>query len=427
MTPFSLLPARGSRRLQAHVNRRLWISVGLASVLGSGLMAVVAGVLALSTAASAVNQQIEREESALSVFMTSFRPLYQLQRALQNAVTQDRIDQAMVVDQRGVVLASSDQALVGLPFEQVLALPSHAVLRLLYSDCPTASVLHSCLKQERQRFLGWLPWLGGDKLLVAHPYPLALEGVSRFGDRATLVTVVDLEHERRNALVFVLAAFGWGLLPMFASCLGLALIVRRALLPELINLAQVDPLSGIYNRRAFMEAASFRLRRAQELNQPVAIALIDIDFFKKINDTYGHDAGDRVIQAVTGLLQRAVRSSDVVGRLGGDEFVLLVQLHGDAALQACQRILEAVGEASIDLGEDVSAGAVSVGLSIGIAASDGAGGYVLQDLMEAADAALYVAKDRGRRQVVYLEGEMRSSAVAGTRLRPVEGWQIRGL
>lgn len=417
---------RPPQHLQARVNRSLWTSAFLATVLGAGLMAVVAGVLALSTAARQVHEQIEREESELSVYLTSYRPLHQLQRALQNAASFDRLDSALVVDQRGVVMAAADQALVGLPLQKVLELPDQALLRLLYSDCPTASVLHSCLAQERQRFLGWLPWLGGEAAMAAHPYPLALEGIGRFGDRATLITVTDLQRERADALLFVLAVFVWGFLPLFGSCLGLAWIVRRSLLPELLNMAQVDPLSGVFNRRAFMETASLRLRRAMDLNQPMAIALIDIDFFKKINDTYGHDGGDRVIRAVTDLLQNAVRSTDVVGRLGGDEFVLLLQLHGDAAAQTCQRILESLSEARIDLGDDAAAG-VSVGLSIGVAATDGPGGYALQTLLEAADAALYVAKDRGRRQVAHLEGEMRGSAIRGSRLRPVEGWQIRGL
>lgn len=426
MSLVSLPSVRQPQHLQARVNRSLWGAVGLAAVLGSGLMAVVAGVLALSTAARQMHDAIEREELEISIYLTSYRPLHQLQRALQNATSFDRLDSALVVDQRGVVMASADQALVGLPFQQVLALPDQARLRLLYSDCPTASVLHSCLAQERQRFLGWLPWLGGEALLAAHPYPLALEGIGRFGDRATLITVTQLERERREALMFVLAVFAWGLLPLFGACLGLALIVRRSLLPELMNMAQRDPLSGVFNRRAFMETAALRLSQAAALNRPMAVALIDIDFFKKINDTYGHDAGDRVIREVTTLLQKAVRSTDVVGRLGGDEFVLLVQLHGQEAHQACQRILESVSEARIDLGVHDAAG-IQIGLSIGVAATDGPAGYPLQNLLEAADAALYVAKDRGRQQVVYLEGEIRGSAIRGGRLLPVEGWQIRGL
>ena len=427
MNAIPVFSVRAPQHLQGRIHQRLWMALAGAAVFGSGLMAVVAGVLALSTTQQQVHAQIERDEADISVYLTSYRPLYQLQRALQNATTDEGLDQALVVDQRGVVLAAADQALVGLPLPQILALPDQAVLRWLYSDCPSPSVLHGCLLQERQRFLGWLPWLGGDVALAAHPYPLALEGAGRFGDRATLITVTDLSRERQAALSFVLAVFALGLLPLLAGCLGLVLIVRRALLPELLNLAQVDPLSGVYNRRAFLEAASLKLRRAAELKEPMALALIDIDFFKKINDTYGHDGGDRVIQAVTVLMQKAVRSTDVVGRLGGDEFVLLMQLPGDLAAQACGRLLDAVAGAQIEMG-DASTPDIIVGLSVGVASSEGPGGYALEDLMEAADAALYVAKDRGRRQVVYLEGEMRDLAVGGgARLRPIDGWQIRGL
>ena len=214
-----------------------------------------------------------------------------------------------------------------------------------------------------------------------------------------------------------------GLLPLMAGCLGLMLRLRQRLIPELLRLAQVDALSGVLNRRAFLETAADLLARAHQTEQTVTLALIDVDFFKQINDTYGHDAGDQVIRQVSELLRHSVRSADLVGRLGGDEFVLLVQLPGEAATQMMQRMLELVRSTDMGVCEEQP---VCVTLSVGLAGSSGHAGYVLSDLMTAADAALYVAKDRGRAQVVNLELEMEQSRL-GRRTTPRLGdWQIRG-
>ena len=110
-------------------------------------------------------------------------------------------------------------------------------------------------------FTGPLPWIGGDVALAMRPYPLALEGVGRFGDRATLITVTDAHQAGRDALLYTLTVFLAGLLPLMAGCLGLMLRLRQRLIPELLRLAQVDALSGVLNRRAFMETAADLLQR----------------------------------------------------------------------------------------------------------------------------------------------------------------------
>jgi diguanylate cyclase (GGDEF)-like protein len=154
----------------------------------------------------------------------------------------------------------------------------------------------------------------------------------------------------------------------------------------------------------------------------MAMALIDVDFFKQINDTHGHDAGDQVIRQVSELLRLAVRSTDLVGRLGGDEFAILVQLQGDAATQMLERTRELIHGTPITTEDGQS---MNVNLSVGVASTAGQAGYDLSALMGAADAALYVAKDRGRSQVVNLESE----TLAGRRRRS-DGfgyWQVGGI
>jgi len=309
-----------------------------------------------------------------------------------------------------------------LPLPHVLQLPNQHHLRELFAECPSTSTLIACLTRDEVVFHGPLPWIGGDVLMTMRQYPLALEGGGRFGDRASLITITNVRAARTEVLAFVLQVFVAGLLPLGAGCVGLMLQLRRVLIPELLRLAQIDALSGVYNRRAFTEAAEELLRRAQQAERPMAVALIDVDFFKQVNDTHGHDAGDQVIRQVSELLRQAVRSTDLVGRLGGDEFAILVQLPGDAATQMLERTRQMINATPVSTAEGQQ---VQVNLSVGVTSTAGQAGYSLDGLMGAADAALYAAKDRGRGQVVNLESD--SQAARGRRSESFGYWQVGGL
>ena len=408
--------------LSQRVNRQLWLDMLLAATGASALMAVVAGTLVLSQAAQQLRRDAVGLQRQLSVGLTSYEPLYNLQRRLQAAATAEEVESALVVDQRGLVLASSNGALVGLPLPYVLQLPQQRHLRRLFADCPSTSSLIACLTRDEVIFAGPWPWIGGEVLMTLRQYPLALEGSDRYGDRASLITITSVQTAHTNALIFVLQVFVAGLLPLGAGCVGLMVQLRRALIPELLRLAQIDPLSGIFNRRAFSEAAEAALQRGQQTQRPLALALIDVDFFKQINDTHGHDAGDQVIRQVSELLRVTVRGTDLVGRLGGDEFAILAQLPGEEAAQMLERIRNTVHSTPIPTGEGQH---VQVNLSVGVASTAGHGGYGLAELMGAADAALYVAKDRGRGQVANLEIDLQR----GRRRRPESFgyWQVGGL
>jgi len=409
--------------LRGRVYQSLWIEMALAAMAASALMAVVSGVVVLNQGSRQLRHASAEVQRQLSGSLTSYTPLYNLQRQLQESTSSRTVLSALVVDQRGVVLAASNNALVGLPITHVLQLPNQAQLRPLFRECPSASSLLACLTREALVFQGPLPLIGGQDLLAMQPYPLALEGMGRYGDRATLITVTDGRQAGREALKFTLTVFLAGLLPLMAGCVGLMLRLRLRLIPELLRLAQVDALSGVYNRRAFMETAQSLLSRAMQSEQPMALALIDVDHFKQINDTYGHDAGDQVIRRVSELLRASVRSTDLVGRLGGDEFVILVKLPSDKATAMLERTLALVSGTDMQIAENEP---VTVTLSMGVMASDSQAGYDLPALMTAADAALYVAKDRGRAQVVNLELEAQRSR-AGLRPRPRVGeWQVWG-
>ena len=412
--------------LSGRINRRLWLEAALAATASSALMAVVVGFVVLSQSARGLERQGEALQRQLSVGITSYQPLHDLQRLLQQAASSREVESALVVDQRGLVLAASNNALVGLTLPHVLQLPNQALLRELFRDCPTTSTLLTCLTRQEMVFHGPLPSVGGDALMAMRQYPLALEGVGRFGDRATLITILDTKTVSRQALVLVLQVFLAGLLPLLGGCVGLMLQLRRELIPELLRLAQIDALSGIYNRRAFSEAAVAFLARAQQAGLPMAMALIDVDYFKQINDHHGHDSGDQVIRDVSELLREGLRSSDLVGRLGGDEFAILVQLTSWEATQMLDRTRQLIHATPIPTREGK---VVQVSLSIGLASTACEAGYDYAALMRAADAALYLAKNGGRGQVVNQEEDRPVSSVlpAVSTSTSGEGWQIGGI
>jgi len=416
----SAVPGAGSLRggqLQGRVHQSLWLEMVVAATVASALMALVAGAVVLRHERTHLGEETEAVQRQLSASLTSYEPLHNLQRQLQQASSGQRVQMALVVNEQGRVLAASNNALVDLSIVQVLQQPALGPLRALFSDCPRHASA-ACLGRDRRLFLGPLPAIGGEAVLMRRQYPLALEGMGRFGERGTLITIGDAGPSGRLALSQALWVFLASLVPLMLGCAGLMLRLRARLIPELLALAQVDALSGVYNRRAFAEAADVILRQAEAVARPVAVALIDVDHFKRINDSLGHEAGDRVIQRVSELLRNALRGADLVGRIGGDEFVILLELPDEAATQVLRRILETVRGSAIAVHAQQP---VQVTLSVGVATSLGPGAYAMEELMAAADAALYVAKDRGRNQVVNLELEARCSPEAALRR---EEWPI---
>ncbi|MEB3200381.1 MAG: GGDEF domain-containing protein [Synechococcaceae cyanobacterium] len=415
-------PRRIERRqglLRGRVHQSLLLEMVVATTVASALMALAVGSVVLRHQLRIMTTALEASQRQLSASLTSYEPLHNLQRQLQQASSAREVELALVVTENGRVLAASNNALVGQRLDQLLQQPDLQLLQRLFRQCPRPESLHSCLGSDTRLFVGPLPWIGGTALLARRQYPLALDGQHNYGTRATLITINDAQAPGREALILTLSVFLVSLPPLMVGSAGLMLRLRARLIPELLGLAQLDALSGIYNRRGFEEAASEQLHQAQAAGLPMSIGLIDVDHFKRINDTHGHDAGDLVIQEVSDRLRRTVRGADLVGRLGGDEFVILLQLPGEEASQAMQRILEEIRQTHIRLkGED----SVQVTLSVGVADSRGRGGHRLAELLAEADAALYVAKDRGRNQVVNLEQEAHHFA-AGTHR---DGWHFHG-
>ncbi|MEH6685418.1 MAG: diguanylate cyclase [Qipengyuania sp.] len=220
-------------------------------------------------------------------------------------------------------------------------------------------------------------------------------------ERAALATRTAIAQSRAIAnerYQYMLA--GIGLLLLWLSILA-TVYVRKALAREhavrreLEQLALTDPLTGLPNRRAFMKALTRSMARAElDRDRKLSLAIFDIDHFKRVNDLFGHPAGDAVIKEVGARASRALRQRDLVGRIGGEEFaVLLPRADIETARFACERLREAIAGAPIVHGDAI----IPVTASIGIAEFQP--GEDSDNLMICADAALYEAKTGGRNQV----------------------------
>lgn len=157
-----------------------------------------------------------------------------------------------------------------------------------------------------------------------------------------------------------------------------------------------DGLTGLLNRTAVMEALQLELDRASRAQQPISVMLADLDYFKKINDTYGHLMGDSVLIESARRMKSAVRRYDALGRYGGEEFLFVLPgCAAEAAVAQAERIREAVAESAFSN----ATAPIAVTCSIGIASRDHPVAEHTDDLVREADLALYQAKRRGRNRV----------------------------
>ena len=168
-------------------------------------------------------------------------------------------------------------------------------------------------------------------------------------------------------------------------------IERKRAEERLTYLAQYDQLTGLVNRTLFRDRLVQAMARSKRLQQPLGLMLLDLDRFKAVNDTMGHDVGDQLLKAVAGRLQECVREVDTVARMGGDEFTIILEglSHEQDITIVARRITESLAE-PFHLTEHQA----SIGVSIGITQypSDD---HEIDELLKHADAAMYRAKQQG--------------------------------
>ena len=166
---------------------------------------------------------------------------------------------------------------------------------------------------------------------------------------------------------------------------------------ELLKIkASHDSLTGLLNREEILGILDRELARSERDGLSVSVIMADIDHFKKVNDSYGHLTGDVVLRVTAGKMHAMMRSYDSIGRYGGEEFlVVLSECYGDSAVAFAQRLCDSIGGAPVDTPE----GLIPVTVSLGVATSDSDKRLNAHSLLKAADAALYLAKEKGRNRV----------------------------
>jgi len=175
---------------------------------------------------------------------------------------------------------------------------------------------------------------------------------------------------------------------------------RKALAQEIERLAHYDPLTNLVNRALFSKLFNQHLVQSKRNQTGIALMFIDLDNFKLVNDTYGHECGDQLLHLTAERMQRTVRASDVVGRIGGDEFIIFLPELGEsdsaasAALTVAEKLREVMAQPF-----DIDGHSLNVSASIGVAVCP-LHGSDERTLSQAADKAMYQAKQQGRNQVV---------------------------
>ena len=206
-------------------------------------------------------------------------------------------------------------------------------------------------------------------------------GLSGTGNASAVTLLSDL---------YAITTLGYLVTAVLAT-FGVLSVYNERLTEDIERRATIDPLTNIFNRRAFIGAAERELARGDRSGRYPCLLMLDIDHFKKINDTWGHAAGDQVLIKMTEALQAALREQDVLARFGGEEFsILLPETDRQGAIILAERLRDSVASVIARVGQKT----VRITSSIGIAVARD--GDTLDDVVGRADQAMYAAKEAGR-------------------------------
>ena len=254
----------------------------------------------------------------------------------------------------------------------------------------------------------------------------AIKGTSPSASlRRALLTRESIYNDMAELCIGVLVTYGVAGNPLLVlAALPVVTLLQRSLRhAQLVTDSRADSKTGLLNAATWDREATAEVARAVRTRSPLAIALLDIDKFKVINDTYGHLVGDQVLKEIARTLNGMLRDYDVAGRFGGEEFSLLLpQTRAVDAFRIAERVRANIAALSVIAPGETGGERVQVTVSIGVAALDSGSRRELTQLMAAADAALYRAKASGRDQVQMISTTRGLSAVSG----PGVGGAARG-
>ncbi len=236
------------------------------------------------------------------------------------------------------------------------------------------------------------------------------------GIRETFLNGEQLYNDAAEICIAVLVTFGVAGAPVLAlAALPVVILLQRSLSHvQLVSDSRNDSKTGLLNAATWEREAAAEVVRAVRTQSPLAIAMVDIDKFKNINDTYGHLVGDQVLKEIANALNNLLRDYDLAGRFGGEEFSLLLpQTRAVDAFRIAERVRANIAALSVIAPGATGGERVQVTVSIGVAALDSGSTRELSELVAAADAALYRAKGGGRDQVQMISTTRGLSAASG--------------
>ena len=279
-------------------------------------------------------------------------------------------DAVMILDRRGFLDCNeSTLRLFGCPSKEAFIQQSPAALSPPFQPCGTDSSslaerhIETALQQTTQRFEWMHKRLDSDDTF---PTEVLLNSMHFQGQQLLQAVVRDITERKRFQL-------------------------------ELERQARLDYLTGLNNRGYFMQIAEHELSRAKRYQTPLSLLMMDVDYFKVINDTHGHKTGDRVLQSFAEICRRTLRGIDVVGRVGGEEFaVLLPETDIDQAIEVAERLRENIATTKVSINQGLP---LNFTVSIGVTTLNDDNENIDQ-LFDAADKALYHAKKAGRNRVM---------------------------
>jgi diguanylate cyclase (GGDEF)-like protein len=281
----------------------------------------------------------------------------------------------------------------------------YAVASLVFHMLPT-SVAGESVGSGMHAFT-WALSVAGCYILGGRMQHFMIFGAVKLSNPSVRVLRMDLNREALKALFVeidlgVLITLAVALSPTLVVIAVPTVLLTRAFLvnPLLVAQSRVDSKTGLLNVSTWEREAEIELSRSVRTHNPIALAILDIDHFKRVNDTYGHLVGDRVLKAVADALKSQSRDYDKAGRFGGEEFVLLLaQANTDDASRIAERLRNHIGDLAVPIDDRPGAPTVQVTISVGVSAMERNEPRELTDLLAAADSALYSAKQAGRNRV----------------------------
>jgi diguanylate cyclase (GGDEF)-like protein len=330
------------------------------------------------------------------------------------ALTQWRVRQALLY--RRVFTAAA----VGLAYGAA-SLTFHSMSGLVPRG-PVGPLSHGTVWTALVMLSALVKWALNKAMVVT-----AVKGANRSVNvRATFFAGEPLYNDTAEICIALLVTFGVAGNPLLAlAALPVVGLLQRSLSHvELVTHSRNDSKTGLLNAATWERESAAEVARAVRTGTALAVALLDIDKFKAVNDTYGHLVGDQVLKEIANTLNGLLREYDLAGRFGGEEFSLLLpQTRAVDAFRIAERVREKIAALSFIAPGATGGERVQVTVSIGVAALDAGSQRQLSELLAAADAALYRAKACGRDQVQMISTTRGLSAISGGSARGSGGHQ----